>query len=178
MKTYIAFLRGINVGGHRQIKMDALKQVHVTLGHESVHTYLQTGNVIFQCTTDPKKLVEKLEASYAEAFGFHTDVMLRSPEDLQKVIVNCPFTEVAEPKYLHAVLLSETPSESAGETLMKYGGEEHLELIGDTLYIYYVHGAGRSKLNLRWIEKVLEVKGTARNWNTIVKLAELSETLS
>jgi uncharacterized protein (DUF1697 family) len=178
MKTYIAFLRGINVGGHRQIKMDALKQVHITLGHASVQTYLQTGNVIFQCSTDPEKLIEKLESSYAEAFGFHTDVMLRTPEDLQDVIQNCPFTEAVEPKYLHIVLLSEKPSESAGETLLKYDGAEHLELINDTLYVYYTNGSGRSKLNLRWIEKVLEVKGTARNWNTIVKLAEIAETLS
>lgn len=178
MKTYIAFLRGINVGGHRQIKMDALKQVHLSMGHHSVQTYLQTGNVIFQTVSEREKLIDKLEDAYVEAFGFHTEVLLRTPDNLLNIIEYCPFTEVGEPKFLHAVLLSETPTESAGEALMKYSGEEHLELIEDVLYIYYVHGAGRSKLTLTWIEKTLDVKGTARNWNTITKLAELAQQIA
>ena len=179
MTQYIAFLRGINVGGHRKIKMEDLKKVHHAIGHENVITYLQSGNVIFQSPQPINRLdlVTTLETSYQEAFGFTTDVILRTPDELQNIVGNNPIAleEGKEEKFLHAVMLSAVPQSENISTFNTYDGEEEVQLIDNNLYIYYTNGSARSKLTLTFIEKTLKVKGTARNWNTINNLIRLSK---
>lgn len=176
MTRFVAFLRGINVGGHRKIKMAELKQLHEKMGHKNVATYLQSGNVVFDSPdTDRAKLIGAIEQAYRSQLEIDTHVILRNMEEMAGAIANLPFplNEKREPKFLNGIFLSETPDSGAIKTLMQYEGPEEIQIIGDVLYVYYTDGSGRSKFNLALIEKNLEVRGTARNWNSVSKILEL-----
>jgi uncharacterized protein (DUF1697 family) len=177
MTVFVAFLRGVNVAGHRKIKMDALRAVHEAMGHAKVATYLQSGNVVFKGTAkSPRKLAADIERAYQSQLGLSTTVILRSASDLARIVAHCPIalSSGRDPKFLHAVLLSGQPDESAIKTLTAYDGPEEFRIIGDTLYVYYTYGSGRSKLSLTRIEAALGLDGTARNWNTVTKLREMA----
>lgn len=178
MKTFIALLRGINVGGHRKIKMADVKRLHETMGHKNIVTYLQTGNVIFDCTSnDSQTLARNLEQAYDKEFRFFPDVIIRSTKDFADAADKCPFPLTAgrQAKFLHLISLSAVPDSAAIGKLSAHDGPEEKQVIEDNLYVYYTDGSGTSKLNLGFIERTLKVKGTARNWNTVSKLLELTE---
>ncbi len=176
MSTFIALLRGINVGGHRKILMSALKQVHEALGHDNPVTYLQSGNVVFDCDDhDHQALRQTLMSAYDRAFGFPVDVILRTADDLVHIADGNPFPHSGgrEARFLHVFMLSGTPGGNAIETFSALDRPEEVQAAGDILYVYYPQGAGRSKLTLNVVEKALGVTATARNWNTVTKLLEL-----
>ncbi|MBL4890544.1 MAG: DUF1697 domain-containing protein [Rhizobiaceae bacterium] len=176
MTRFVVFLRGINVGGHRKIKMAELKQLHEKMGHKNVATYLQSGNAVFDSSdTDRTKLIGAIEQEYRSQLEIDTHVILRDTEEIASAIAKLPFplNEEREPKFLHGIFLSETPDSEMIKTLMQYKGPEEIQIIGDVLYVYYTEGSGRSKFNLTLIEKNLKVKGTARNWNSVRKILEL-----
>ncbi|MBL4725352.1 MAG: DUF1697 domain-containing protein [Rhizobiaceae bacterium] len=176
MTRFVAFLRGINVGGHRKIKMAELKQLHENMGHENVATYLQSGNVVFDSDeADRAKLIGAIEQEYRSQLDVDTHVILRCVEEMIDVIAKLPFplNEEREAKFLNGIFLSEIPASEAINSLMQYEGPEEIQIIGDVLYVYYTDGSGRSKFNLAFIEKNLKVRGTARNWNSISKILEL-----
>jgi uncharacterized protein (DUF1697 family) len=173
----LAFLRGINVAGHRKVKMEDIRQIHGALGHENVSTYLQSGNVIFDCGEKHRQeLIRSIEAGYERELGLQTAVLIRSAAELGKIVADCPIPLMSgkDPKYLHVVLLSAQPRKSAIGNLMTASGPEEKQISGDALYVYYTQGSGRSKFNLAFIEKTLDVKATARNWNTVTKLNSLA----
>lgn len=177
MGVFVAFLRGINVAGHRKIKMAALKTAHEAMGHRNVATYLQSGNVVFHCAARRRPaLIATIESAYRHELGLDTNVLVRGANELAAIVEHCPIalTPDREARFLHAVLLSDAPDRGAAKTLMAHEGPEEIRVARDTLYVYYTHGSGRSKLTLAYIEKTLGVVGTARNWNTVTKLAELT----
>ena len=177
MGVLIAFLRGINVGGHRKIRMADLKQVHAGMGHTKVVTYLQSGNVIFECDESARPvLIREIEDAYESNLGVRPTVILRSPAELRVTAAACPFslTPHREAKFLHAVLLSGRPAPEAVESLLAHDGPEEKQVVNNALYIYYTQGSGNTKLTLPLIERRLGVNGTARNWNTVTKLLELT----
>ena len=179
MTRFVAFLRGINVGGHRKIKMAELKQLHEKMSHENVVTYLQSGNVIFDSSeADLAKLIGAIKQEYRAKLDINTHVILRDLTEMASVIAKLPFllNEKREAKFLHGVFLSEIPEPGAVKTLLQYEGLEEVQIIGDVLYVYYTEGSGRSKFNLALIEKHLKVSGTARNWNSVRKILELMES--
>ena len=179
MGTYVAFLRGINVGGHRKVKMADLKQVHESMGHWNVATLLQSGNIVFGCSeTDRQKLIEDIAKEYEERLGINTDVIVRSEAELEAIVRGCPFplSPDRESRFLHVVLLSGLPNSDAARNLLMYDGPEEKHISEDVIYVYYTQGSGRSKFNVPFIEKTLAVRATARNWNTVTKLAELAAT--
>ncbi len=179
MGAYVAFLRGINVGGHRKIKMADLKQVQESMGHWNVATLLQSGNIVFECSeTDRPKLIQDIEKEYEKRLGLHTDVLVRNVAELGEIVRRCPFplTPNREPRFLHVVLLSELPSSDAVRNLLMYDGPEEKQISEDAMYVYYTEGSGRSKFNLPFIEKTLAVRATSRNWNTVTKIVELAAT--
>lgn len=177
MTHFVALLRGINVGGHRKMPMADLRKLHEKMGHTNVKSYLQSGNLMFDCLdTERAILAETLEQAYEARFGFNTQVIVRKALDIVQVAQKCPI-ELApdrEAKFLHLVFLSNQPTAKAIAILMQYDGPEELMVLGDVLYIYYTNGAGRAKLSLSLIEKRLNVMGTARNWNTVTKLIQLT----
>ena len=179
MTTFVSLFRGINVGGHQIIRMDGLKELHISLGCKDVVTYIQSGNVIFTSDdVDPAQLTKQIEDGFTQKFGFHVNVMVRTSAELQEVIANNPFQHqpLKESKWVVVLFLTTSPEHTAVEELQKaYVGPEEFWLIGQELYIYYPNGMGRSKLTNTLIEKKLKTSGTGRNWNTILQLQKLSQ---
>lgn len=179
MTSFVSLFRGINVGGHHQIKMNELKELHESLGLRDVVPYIQSGNVVFiSDDADPVQLQKDIEDGVEKRFGFHAEVIVRTSAELRDIIENNPFQGQPgkESKWVVVMFLAASSDNTAQEDLLKtYGGPEELFFIGKEVYIYYPNGIGRSKLSGSFIEKKLKTVGTARNWNTILKLQELMQ---
>jgi uncharacterized protein (DUF1697 family) len=175
MKTYIALLRGINVGGAGTLSMKELVAILESLDCRHVRTYIQSGNAVFQRgETDTAKLAKELTAKIAKQRDFAPHVLILDAKALQRVVDANPFPEaMAEPKSLHAFFLDTKPAQSALKSLESLKGDsERFELRGRVLYLYAPDGVGRSKLAAS-VERKLGVTATARNWRTVTKLLEM-----
>ncbi len=173
----VAFLRGINVGGHHKIKMDALRTICARLGLRDAQTLVQSGNIVFR--TGDTHVSGQLEDEIQRSVGFRPQVIVRTSADLKRVVARNPFADRPEvnPGKLVVTFLAREPSREARERLVKLNpGSEELRFDGRELYVYYPNGMGRSKLPAL-IEKVLEVPATARNWNTVTRLLAMAEKL-
>ncbi len=177
MTAFVSLFRGINVGGHHQIRMDELKELHESLGFKDVLPYIQSGNVVFTSDdADMARLRRHIEDGFENKFGFHVEVFVRNSAELRAIIENNPFQSQPgkESKWVVVMFLAAPPDDTAQENLLKtYVGPEELFIIGQEVYIYYPNGIGRSKLSNSLMEKKLKTVGTARNWNTILQLQKL-----
>ncbi len=177
---YAALLRGINVGGKKKVPMAELREVLQGLGYEDVRTYLQSGNAVFSAPRrDTAALARELEQAIEGRFGFPVAVQLVDGAFLRDVVEACPFpADELEGRQLHATFCSEQPEQSrfAGIDAPSFLPEEFR--VGDrVLYLYAPDGLGRSKL-AEALYKPAVFKGinvTTRNWNTVVKLAEMTQ---
>lgn len=174
MAVFIALIRGINVGGNKKVKMAELKVRCEELGLEDVRTLLQSGNVVFRTNEkDRAKLTRQIEG----VLGVEAKVILRSAAELKKAIAANPMPEEVKshPSATVVIFLDGKPTAAALAALRDgYKGPERIELHGTELYVFYGEGMGTSKLTNSLIERKLGVAGTARNWNTVTKLAEMS----
>ena len=175
MTTYIALLRGINVGGKNKLPMKELRAVLEGLGASDVRTYIQSGNVVMQHgETETRALEVSISSAIEAAHGFAPRTLVLTAADLRQAAEANPFPEaIDEPKTLHLSFLA-TPSESPDlaklEEVAKASERFHL---GDgCFYLHAPEGIGRSKLAER-VERVLGVPATARNWRTVSKLLEM-----
>ncbi|HWE81525.1 MAG TPA: DUF1697 domain-containing protein [Gaiellaceae bacterium] len=173
-KTYAALLRGVNVGGKNKLPMGDLRQICGELELEGALTYVQSGNLVFRTTATAKETGSRIEGAIAERFGLEIAVLLRTHAELTKIAESAPFP-ADDPKKLHVLFLSDRPVAAAASSLdpERSPGDE-FRLSGRELYLYYSNGSGRTKLTLDYFERRLGVSGTARNWNTLLKLAELT----
>jgi uncharacterized protein (DUF1697 family) len=171
--AYAALLRGINVGGNKKIAMPALKALFEELGFDDVATYIQSGNVVFRTRKADGKAIEK---RIAEELGHDVTVILRTGAELAAAVKGNPFVSPkANLKQLYVVYLDRKPASGAAEQLdPDRSPGDRFSLAGRELYLDLGNGAGRTKLTLDYLERKLGVKGTARNWNTALKLVELS----
>ncbi len=173
VNTYIALLRGINVGGKNILPMKELVVLLEGMSYENVQTYIQSGNVVFQ---SKKKVGSKDAAEIStrvlEKKGFKPRVLILSEAALQSAVENNPFP-TSNGKALHFFFLESAPRQPKIEQLvsMKANSEE-FELCGQVFYLYTPDGMGRSKLAAN-VEKKLGVPLTARNWNTVSKLVSM-----
>lgn len=179
MKTRIALLRGINVGGANPLPMAELTTLLAALGARAIRTYIQSGNAVFLCP-EPScaSLGSRLTAEIGKRHGFTPDVLVLTPEALIRAIEENPFPEAAGmPKTLHLGFLAAPPSTPDLARLdgLKRGGER-FHLANDLLYLHLPDGAGRSKL-AAGAERALGEPMTVRNWNTVLKLAEMAQTV-
>ncbi|MFC9734559.1 DUF1697 domain-containing protein [Streptomyces roseolus] len=178
--TYALLLRGINVSGHRKLPMAGLRELLEGLGHRDVRTYLQSGNAVF--TTDGPDSEAALAAAVGQAvedrFGFACDCLVRDAAYLAAVADACPFPAAGlEGKQLHAVYYSApvTPDRFASVAPEAFAPEAFA--LGDrVMYLYTPDGLGRSKLAEAVMRPSLteDLVATARNWNTVRKLVELT----
>src|SRR4051794_12469517 len=170
MASFVAFLRGINVGGNNLIPMAVLKAACESAGLTDVRTYLQSGNVLFSTTRkDPARLIEK-------ALELDVKVIVRTIDELRAVIAKNPFEGERNPSLLQVMFLDDAPSKSAQAALLAaHAGPEEIHFLGRELFLYYPNGSGRSKLTNALIERKLGVRGSARNWNTVTKLLTLAD---
>ncbi|MCZ6698847.1 MAG: DUF1697 domain-containing protein [Planctomycetota bacterium] len=175
MSTWIAFFRGINVGGKNSLPMKDLVRELEALDLRDVRTYIQSGNAVFE---SPKKVPATLGARIASRIekrhGFKPQVLILSAGALEKAIRSNPFPEAAsEPKSLHFCFLASLPRSPDIDALTAAQTRtERFRLIGQVLYLHTPDGIGRSKLAAT-VEKALGVTVTARNWRTVDSLREM-----
>jgi uncharacterized protein (DUF1697 family) len=179
MSIYIALLRAINVGGRNLVAMSALRDLLDELGFVRVRSLLQSGNLVFEADRRTGDSLERLlETEAAKRLQVSADFLVRSADEWQAIIARNPFPDEAEsdPSHLVVVFLKSAPQTkevSALQAAIK--GAEIIRADGKQLYVVYPAGIGRSKLTGTLIEKKLGTRGTARNWNTVLKLAALAQ---
>lgn len=179
--TYVALLRGVNVGGHAKVAMEDLRRLFQALGHTDVTTYIQSGNVVFRSASDdPTQVAADIEAAMVRDIGVAATVVLRRRDELARVAARNPFlADEADVTKLHVAFLAEEPDEPRAAGLTVPAGEPNeLSLAGREVYLRYPYGTGRSKLSNTYLEKRLGVAATMRNWRTVTKLAELAAQVS
>ena len=182
MKTYIAILRGINVSGHKMIKMEALRAMFETLNFKNTTTYIQSGNVVFQSKeTNIDKIEMKVAKKIKEEFGFVVPVMVKELDEIKTVLKNNPFVNKRKEDItkLHVTFLS-GESEKAAINKIKEGQYVPDEFIlnGKTIYLFCPNGYGNTKLNNNFFENKLKVVATTRNWKTVNELASMGDNIS
>ncbi len=172
MTTFIALLRGINVGGKHKVAMADLRAIFADAGGENVTTYIQSGNVVFtHPARPPDKLGADLEQRIEARTGFAVAVVLRTARQWAAVVRDNPFP--GKETHLHVTFLSSDPTAGALDSVDAAAfAPEEFELVGRQLYLYLPNGMARTKL-----PKALDVfttPVTTRNWRTVSKLAELA----
>lgn len=181
MTVVISMLRGINVGGHKMIKMEALRGLYQSLELEDPRTYIQSGNVVFRTgEKDLVRLRSRIEDAVERSFGFRPDVLLRTSVEMRNVIAGNPFAKRRDidPSKLLVMFLASEPSREAREKVLSIRADpEELQILGREAYVYFPNGMARPKLAPALIEKMLRTSGTCRNWNSVLKLAEIVQTL-
>ena len=179
MPTYVAMLRGINVSGHKMIKMEALRASFGALKLSNVQTYVQSGNVIFECADGSvAALSEKIERRILRDFGFSVPVFVRTAKEMAQIIKDNPFLKetAIDHSKLHVTFLSDAAPKMALETLQPLAAQsEQFHVIGREIYLYCPNGYGRTKLSNTAIEKKLSVGATTRNWKTVNTLLALAK---
>jgi uncharacterized protein (DUF1697 family) len=177
MTTYVALLRGINVGGRTKVGMDDLRRLFVALGHADVKSYVQSGNVLFSSPVEESsRLAGDIQRRIARDLGVTVTVLLRTRDDLAYVVANNPFlsreTDLAK---LHVTFLADAPDhERVARLDTPSGGPDEFSLAGREVYLHCPRGYGRTKLNNAYLERRLGVAATTRNWNTVTKLCDLA----
>jgi uncharacterized protein (DUF1697 family) len=176
--TYIALLRGINVGGHKIIKMDQLRNAFEELRFEDVATYVQSGNVVFKSMKKTSAdLPKKIEAMLLRRFGMAVPVIVRTSEQMDEVVRKNPFLKEGgiDSNQLHVTFLSSLPHKTAVKGLDAIpAGPDRFSCCGQEIYLHCPNGFGGTKLSINAFEKVLSVGATTRNWNTVNKLHEMA----
>jgi len=179
-KTYIGLLRAVNLGPHNKVGMADLRSLLEGLGLQDVQTLLQSGNVVFRRDARAAGPLElQLEEAIAKRFKVETDVFVRTASEWHDLIVANPFPREAtdDPSHLLAVVLKDAVPPARVTALQKsITGREVVRAKGRCAYIVYPDGIGRSRLTSALIEKGLATRGTARNWNTVLKLRALADT--
>ncbi len=181
MPVLISMLRGVNLGGHNKIKMDALRALYESLKFEDPRTYVQSGNVIFRTKEKNSPGVsKKIQNAIEREFGCRPEVILRTTDELRKTIAANPFASSRnlEPSKILVTFLASEPGSEAHATLLSPKSHlEELHLQGRELYIYFPDGVGRSKLPWSSVERLLKTTGTARNWNSVTKMLAIAEEM-
>jgi uncharacterized protein (DUF1697 family) len=174
MTTYVALLRGINVGGNKMVAMADLRAMLEALGFKGAKTLLQSGNAVFRCPgKPPTKLEGQLEAETKKRLGLTCDFHVRTAEELQAAIDANPLkAEAQKDPSRFLVSFFKTPLDKAQVKAAQaaISGPEIVRCDGRHLYMFYPGGIGRSKAGIV-VDKTIGVRGTARNWNTVLKLA-------
>ncbi|MEX0800581.1 MAG: DUF1697 domain-containing protein [Dehalococcoidia bacterium] len=178
MTTHIALLRGINVGGNKTVAMADLRDLLAELGFDDVRSLLQSGNLVFRADDRPNAGLERLlEAETEKRLALRTAFFARTAEEWRAIVAANPFPEEAksDPGHLVVTVLKDAPDAAAVDALRAaITGPETVRAEGPHLYAVYPEGIGRSRLTLDVIERKLGTRGTARNWNTLVKLGALA----
>lgn len=178
MTKYVAFLRGINVGGHNKIKMEALREMFERLGYENVRTYINSGNVIFEAgTTKDDKLAAEIEQAIRSEFSLNIKVMVRTMSEIEEIIKNNPFDgQFASDKDLHVLFLAEELPEEKKNLLLSNNNEFETYAVRGREAFCLLRGGGSvvdSLLGKKYIDNKLKTPATARNWRTVNKIIEL-----
>ncbi|WP_231186693.1 DUF1697 domain-containing protein [Haladaptatus sp. DYF46] len=174
MRTYIAFLRGINVGAHNRMKMDDLRVLFESLGYENVRTYIQSGNVVFETQSDEGTIRSDVTDAIADTFSYDITVMVRTRTELVAAVDKQPFGEPSNDsikRYL--TFLNEVPTAERREKLLDSQSEaESFEIRGRDVY----SSLDKGKLGpgrFTDVGQKLGMAATRRNWNVVTAVVDL-----
>jgi len=169
----ICLLRGVNVGGVK-VPMAELKAIAAEAGFSDPRTLLASGNLVAKSDDPPADVAARLEAGIAAHFGRPIEVVVRTPDQWSALMKANPFPEhAAEGSKLLVMVMKDGVREGAVEALRALAaGEERVEAVGGDLFFWHPDGIGRSKMAEKALPRLIGV-GTARNWNTVTKLAQM-----
>ena len=179
MHIYVSFLRGVNVGGHHKVKMDALREIYRKLGFRDPRTYVQSGNVVFGAK-DKNLKAQVLEDAIEKAFGFRPAVVLRTAAELRQTLMANPFArrDGINPGLLLVSFLAEAPGKEGLTALRALPiGPEEMHPAGREIFIYFPDGMGRSKFPWASMDKILKTTATGRNLRTVTTLLSMAEEM-
>jgi uncharacterized protein (DUF1697 family) len=179
MTTHLALLRGINVSGHNMIKMEALKTTLENIGFENVQTYIQSGNVFIDTLEESAaKVGFMIKQEIYKVFGHDVPVVMIGKQDLEACFKNNSYLKEkdADLKKIYVAFISTTlKSESINELKISQFKPDVATIDESRIYIKYAVGAGKTRLDQKYIEKKLNVTATIRNWNTVTQLLKMYE---
>ncbi len=177
MTTYLALLRGINVSGHNMIKMEALKTCLESIGFRNVQTYIQSGNVFVDSEEENAAAIGfKIKQEIFKTFGHDVAIVMVSKNDLETCFKNNPFLNEKDldlKKLYVAFVSKELKTENINDLKTSQFKPDEAVIDATRIYIKYAVGAGKTRLDQKYIEKKLILTATIRNWNTVTKLLEL-----
>ena len=175
--TYIALLRGINVGGRNRLSMNALSTMFEDAGCLSVRTYIQSGNVIFASTpTVSQRARESVAATVSDTIGTQVPIILRSIHELTQVVAGNPFlSESQSLRTLHVGFLADKPPSSLVSCLdPNRSPPDAFAVRGSEIYLHLPNGVARTRFTAAYLERTLATQGTFRNWRTVVSLLRIA----
>jgi uncharacterized protein (DUF1697 family) len=177
MPIFVAMLRGINVGGHKKIKMEQLRASFEAMGFRQVKTYIQSGNVVFKTdAASAANLSKKIVGRILADFGHSVSVILRTAEEMDHAIVANPLLKETgiDIEKLHVVFLSDAPDAAAVKKVEEFvKSPERIRCVGKELYFFLPNGVADSVLMKKPIDRLLGVTTTARNWKTVNTLNQM-----
>ena len=174
---HLVLLRGVNVGGRNRMPMPALREALQDAGMREVETYLQSGNVVLDGDGAPQALAQRCEAVIAKRFELRIAVVVRTREQLARVVRRDPLADVADqPKLYQVSFCAAKPAAAALEKVAERAVEgERIVAHGSEVYAWFPHGIGRSRMAAQLAKQDFGVVATARNWTTVTKLLALAE---
>jgi uncharacterized protein (DUF1697 family) len=177
MRAVVALLRAINVGGANRLTMADLRETLGRGGFTGVQTVLQSGNVVCGSPLPTARAAERrMREALLEQRGLDLDVFVRTAEEWRGIIAANPFTAESrrDPSHLVVIAFANAIASAAVSRLQKVMvGRERLIIEGSNGYVVYPDGIGTSRLTASVIERTLDTRATARNWNTVLKLGAL-----
>jgi uncharacterized protein (DUF1697 family) len=176
LQTYVALLRGINLGARNKVSMTDLRALVAQLGGEDVTTHVQSGNVVFRSRGGAAELSRGIERAIGRELGLEIRVLVRTKTAIAKVVDANPFARGASVDALHVTFLAEKPARGRVRELEGLEFQpDRFRVLGQEVYLLCPNGYGKSKLSNAFFERRLEVAATTRNWKTVTKLAELAK---
>ena len=182
MPTYIALLRAVNVGSTGKLPMADFRKLLADLGYRNVETYIQSGNAVFDAPGPAPKIAKSIAVVLEKLMGAPAGVLIRTHDELTHVIAANPFAAEAadDGAKVHAVFLSAAPAPSVAAGLDRIVTQyptrrDRYQVAGDTLYLHLPDGAAETKFTAKSVDRILGGTGTARNWNTVLKLQAMSK---
>jgi len=171
MTSFVALLRGINVGGKRMLPMKDLVALFTKAGATNVRTYIQSGNVVFDAKAAPS-IVERVQRAIEKTFGFDVPMVVRTGEALQAVVAASPFDDV---EHVHVVFLGDSPTAAQVKALdPNRSPGDRFVVRGSDVFLHLPNGVARTKLSNAWFDSQLKTVSTVRNWKTVLELARMS----
>jgi len=179
MIKYVCFLRGLNVGGSKVIKMDLLKKIFESFKFKNISTFIQSGNVIFESSgKNEEKITAEIESGLLKKLGFPVEAFVRDKDELNNIVKENPFRDITTDKSvkIYVTFLNEMPSPDKIRSLesLSYDAETFKVKKKEVYILVYKQKiTGKAIFSNNFLERILGIKGTTRDWNTINKIINL-----
>jgi len=177
--TYVALLRGVNVGGRNKLSMGDLTAMFKRAGCEACKTYIQSGNMVFKARPALAAGIPTLIASeITERFGYRVPLVVRTVEDLREIVNTNPFLSTGvDSKWLYVAFLADSPESSRVTELDPHRSPQDSFLVrGREIFMYCPNGMGRTKLTNEYFDSKLATTSTVRNWRTVSTLLQMADS--